>query len=187
MPEEDIDIIKRVVDGETSLFANLVDRHKDYVYRIAYKILQNNEDAEEVAQDAFMKAFKNLETFRGDSAFGTWIYRIVYNSALSKLKRRKKHSADTGLEDTFFVAEDDAKQLTSDRERRVFIGKALEALPPEEKVFVDMFYLKEMTLKEIGDATGEDTNFIKVKIHRSRTKLRNILSGLLNGEAKSLL
>jgi len=89
--------IEKVINGDTSAYTNLVNKHKDMVYTIALRIARNHQDAEEIAQDVFLKAFQSLESFRQKSKFSTWLYRIVYNTAISKI--RKKQPEVTALDE----------------------------------------------------------------------------------------
>jgi len=93
--------IEKVINGDTSAYTNLVNKHKDMVYTIALRIARNHQDAEEIAQDVFLKAFQSLESFRQKSKFSTWLYRIVYNTAISKI--RKKQPEVTALDENLVL------------------------------------------------------------------------------------
>src|SRR5690554_4890402 len=86
---DDIYFIEKVLSGESNYFSNLVEKYKDIVFSIAIKILKNREDAEEMAQESFIKAYKSLQTFKGNAKFSTWLYRITYNTCISELRKRK--------------------------------------------------------------------------------------------------
>ena len=87
---EDIEyiVINKVVNGDELAYRYIIDRYKNFVFNIAFKVLRNHEDAEEVAQDSFLKAYKALEDFKGDCKFSTWLYRIVFNTAVSKTRKK---------------------------------------------------------------------------------------------------
>ncbi len=84
-------LIAAIKNGDTRAYAQLVDRYKDLVYTLALRMLKHREEAEEVAQDTFIKVFKSLDKFKGDSKFSTWIYRVAYNTCLDTIKKNKKH------------------------------------------------------------------------------------------------
>jgi len=86
--KEDKFYIEKVLKGDTTAYADIVNKHKEMVFTIAVKILRNREDAEEIAQDAFVKAFQALPGFKGEARFSTWLYRIVYNAAISQSRKR---------------------------------------------------------------------------------------------------
>ena len=92
MTTNDEKIINQIIAGDSNAFSVLVDRYKDLVFTLSLKMLKNREEAEEVAQDTFIKVFKSLSKFKGDSKFSTWIYKVTYNSCLDRLKKNKKNN-----------------------------------------------------------------------------------------------
>ena len=92
--KSDENIIKEILSGNRTAFSILVERHKSMVFAVCIRIVKNQEDAEEIAQDVFVKAFQKLESFRGDSTFKTWIYRIAFTSAISKKRLKKTYTSD---------------------------------------------------------------------------------------------
>lgn len=170
--------IDKVINGDASAFAYLVDNYKNMVFSLAYKMTKNKEEAEEVSQDTFIKAFKNLSNFKGDSKFSTWLYRICYHTTLDAIKKNKKNNY------TFEINEVTYNQIQSletilqgieRKERSVIMDKCLMKLPDEERSILWMFYYDELSLKEIIEVTNLSEANLKVKLHRARKKLLTIV------------
>lgn len=171
-------IIQKVLKGNTNAFGMLVDNYKDLVFSLAYKMTKNREEAEEVSQDTFIKAFKNLESFKGDSKFSTWLYRITYFTCLDAIKKNKKDK------NTFEINEINQHQIKAvetilegieRKERSKMIENCLHLLPDEERTIIWMFYFEELSLKEIVEVTSISEANVKVKLHRARKKLLTIV------------
>lgn len=184
--DNDGDRIERVLRGDTTAFRELVNRHKDYAFTLAFRILNSREDAEEAAQDAFVRAFNGLATFNRDAKFTTWLYRIVVNCALTVQQRRKMHTEDIDNAKILRGANDLTDNLKH-KEQKYYIQKALKLLSPDDVTMITLFYLKENSLEEIADIVGIETNTVKVKLHRARKRLADAMQNLLKGEAKNLL
>jgi len=170
--------INKVINGDASAFAYLVDTYKNMVFSLAYKMTKNKEEAEEVSQDTFIKAFKNLSNFKGDSKFSTWLYRICYHTTLDAIKKNKKNNY------TFEINEVTYNQIQSvetilqgieRKERSLIMDKCLMKLPDEERSILWMFYYDELSLKEIIEVTNLSEANLKVKLHRARKKLLTIV------------
>jgi len=181
--------IDRVLDGDTNAFAYLIDKYKNMAYTISIKIVKNHEDAEEIAQDSFLKAYQKLDTFKGESKFSTWLYSIVYRNSISKI--RKKNIITTDID--AFVLENhstdfDFPQIEAIKngEQQKYVAKAIDNLPEMDALLVTLFYLNENTIDEIVEITNLTKTNIKVKLFRARKKLFNELSLLLKDELKSI-
>lgn len=170
--------IKKVISGNTNAFVHLVDNYKDMVYSLAYKMTKNKQEAEEISQDTFVKAYKNIRKFKGDSKFSTWLYRIAYHTSLDYLKKDKNHKK------TFEINEITLNQITSvdnilqgleRKERAQLVDMCLFKLPEDERSLLWMFYFDEFSLKEITKITALSEANIKVKLHRARKKLLTIV------------
>ncbi|MFA0962727.1 RNA polymerase sigma factor [Roseivirga sp. BDSF3-8] len=168
----------------------LIDRYKDYVFSIALRILSHREEAEEAAQDAFMKAFQGLGSFSGQSKFSTWLYRIACNEALARARKKKRYAVD--IDDVEEVKlpwdsfADQYKQLEH-KTRQKYIRMALDRLPDNDRLLISLYYLQEQSVAEVAEVTGQEANTVKVRIHRARKKLHTALAGLLETELKELL
>ncbi|MGK7391996.1 MAG: RNA polymerase sigma factor [Candidatus Cyclobacteriaceae bacterium M2_1C_046] len=181
---DDNKIIDRVLSGDEEAYAVLVNKHKSYAYTIALKVVEIEEEAEEVAQDAFIKAYQNLNKFNREAKFSTWLYRIVFNTAIS-YKRKGKIKKES-IEIVKYTHAADENVSSEHQDRKIFIARALEKLPPADKTVITLFYLKELSLDEIADITGMKSNAVKVKLHRARKKLAEELQVLLKQEALTL-
>lgn len=188
--KEDRYFINKVLAGEVNAFTFLVDKYKSMAYTLAVRLLRDKEEAEEVAQDAFVKAYKNLKGFKGKSKFSTWLYSIVYNTAISRLRRQKHEMVqieDTQIANTEFGDTRDAYYLLQEEERKKYIHKILQALEEEESYLVTLYYYEENSLDEIASITGMTKNNIKVKIFRARKKMQELLKQYLNKELINIL
>ncbi len=190
MPD-DKHIIKQVRKGDVAAYAVLIDRYRQMVYTLALQVVKNEADAEEVAQDAFLKAYKALNTFEGRSAFSTWIYRITYHQAISKIRQRRDKEiayeddhTNSGHNAIFDGFSSDSME-TEDRSR--FLKQALSKIKGEEAIVLTLFYFEELNIEEITQITGLTVSNVKIKLHRGRQNLLKELKILLKTETSSLL
>jgi RNA polymerase sigma-70 factor (ECF subfamily) len=170
--------IDKVCAGNTNDYAFLVERYKNMVFTLAIRMVKNREEAEEIAQDAFIKAFRSLSKFKGDSKFSTWLYKITYNSSIDYLKRAKrliKSDLIDEINEDNLGLEQDVLTLIEYKERKQVIEKALYFLPEDDRIIITLFYFEELSLQEISDIVGVKSNVVKVKLHRSRKKLYELL------------
>jgi RNA polymerase sigma factor (sigma-70 family) len=188
--KEDKHYIARVLDGESGAYAFLVKKYKSMAFALALKLVRNREDAEEIAQDAFIKAYQSLGQFRGSSRFSTWLYRIVYNTSISRL--RKSGAEVVSLEDSAIGEKEssdmmDAYYSIKEQERKKFLDLALEKLEPDENFLITLYYYDEKDLEEISGITGMTRNNVKVKIFRARQKMMSLLKVYLKDEVTMIL
>jgi RNA polymerase sigma-70 factor (ECF subfamily) len=174
--------IELVMHGETAAFATLVNRHKDLVFTIAMNITRNREDAEEVAQDVFLNAFRKLEGFRRESSFPTWLYRIAYNESISKVRKKTIKTMDLEEDLMEFIPEEDLEEdiggLDEIQQKQV-IAKILDKLPEIDRVLVTLYYLENLPVTEISGVTGLGESNVKVRLHRVRKKIYKDLQEIL--------
>jgi len=181
-------IIKNVLAGDRQAFSSLVNKYKDMAVQLSYNILLNREDAEEAAQDAFVKCFQFLHTYKADARFATWLYRIVINTALNMRKRVKRHhEALTDHADGFFQTQAIGPASGKDREQKKFIQLALRSMNVKERLCLTLYYLNEMSVKEIHDMTGMSPSNIKVLLYRGRQNFYLELRKHLKTDLTSLL
>lgn len=182
-------IITKVLEGDSVAYSALVTKYSNMVFTLAYNIILNREDAEEIAQDAFLKAFNALSSFKKQSAFSTWLYRIVINVALNKKKLKRFITAD--IDEEITTDEDDNIYSLLDqyenRDQKKFIQLAMIALREDERICITMFYLNELSVSEIHELTGISIANIKVLLHRGRKHLYEQLNNLLRTEIKNLM
>ncbi|MBE0391442.1 ECF RNA polymerase sigma factor SigW [Flavobacterium sp. PL0002] len=182
---EDTYYITKIIAGDTKAFAVLVDRYKDLVFTLALRMLKNREEAEEVAQDTFIKVFKSINKFKGDSKFSTWIYRITYNSCLDVLKKYKQEYKLDPIDEYTerqLVTFENAFDALADKEQRQTIETCLQKLPEEDGFLLTLYYFEEQSIDEIAKIVGLTTNNVKVKLFRSRKKLAYLLKDSLEPE-----
>jgi RNA polymerase sigma factor (sigma-70 family) len=189
MYQSDNFYIEKIRNKEPAAYSFLVDKHKDMVFSIALRILRNREDAEELAQDVFVKAYQSLDTFKGESKFSTWLYRIVYNAAISKTRKKKIETVDLdyNLVDNYSTDEikEDINRLGYDEQKKI-VDQILQGLNPEESVMITLFYFKENSTEEISEIMGMTQSNVKVKLHRLRKKLLLEVNEILHKQNKEI-
>lgn len=187
--ESDSHYIDRVLNNDISAFAMLVEKHKDMVFTVALRILKNREDAEEIAQDAFVKVYQSLGTFKNESKFSTWLYRIVFNASVSKTRKRKLETTgiDTKIVENYSVDDiiGESDKLSHDEQKKL-IGKILETLDPEDSALIQLFYYQECSTEEIGTIMNLTQANVKVRLHRLRKRLFFEANRLLNKEMEEI-
>jgi len=179
---DDNDYIGRVLSGDVSAYASLVAKHKNLVFSIVLKIVNNREDAEEISQDVFLKAYQSLSTFERKSKFSTWLYRIAYNAAISKT--RKKRVEMVAIEETVitnYSTDEVGRNMNEleENDRQLILEKALKRLPEEDNLLITLFYKNENSIEDISDITGLSVSNVKVRLHRIRKKLYEEMNGLI--------
>jgi len=183
--KEDQHYIDAIINGDTRAFTVLVERYKHMVFTLAIKILKNHEEAEEVAQDVFIKVYAALPTFKGNSKFSTWLYKIAYYRSLDCLKKQQRNlntrSIDTDTEYHLSDMEDTLASLEAS-ERKLAIKSAIEELPPDDAVVITLHYFEELSLKEIAEIMNIAANTVKVRLFRSRKRLAELLKSKLEPE-----
>lgn len=177
-------IINRILGGEQSMYAELVNKYKSYAYTIAMKILQNRPEAEEAAQDSFIKAYHHLASFNKEAKFSTWLYRIVFNTAISY--NRKNRQQFQSIDHTVIEYNQEAEGMLEKTDKRKFLSMAMSKLNDADRTALSLFYLDEFSLEEIADITSMQANTIKVRIHRARQRLADELKIILRQEALTL-
>ncbi|WP_370000201.1 RNA polymerase sigma factor [Winogradskyella sp.] len=188
--KNDIDaaLIESVKKGDTQAFRQLVDKYKDVSLSLACSILKDKEKAEDVLQDAFMKVFHKASSFKNQSAFSSWLYRIVINTAYNELKRNRSY---LDLDDLNFIEsqanDKTAIQYLKEEEQKKYVILALDRLKPDEALVLRLFYLCDMSLKEVQQITNFTSSKIKVDLHRGRKNMEIVLTGLLGNQLKDLL
>lgn len=179
MRETDDIIIDRVKNGDKNAYSQIVDRYKDKVYSLVYGIVRNEETAQELAQDIFIKAFTALKKFRKESSFSTWIYRIAYNTAISETRKNKLKvlSFDEQLEKA--SSEDLSASLEAEdnnKAKKELLHQALNQLHAEERLILMLYYFEEQSIDEISKSSGLSQSNVKVKLFRLRNKLKDIMT-----------
>lgn len=174
-------IIEHVLGGDTRAFGVLVGRYSQRVFALACRICGNREDAEELTQDTFVKAFNALRKFRGGSSFSTWLYRIAYNTVISYVRKHKK-GVFTELCDERFVGgreevlleEDFDPGILSREEQLDRLERSLELMPPQDRVLLTLFYQADKSVREIAEIVSQSEGNVKIRLFRSRKRLAAI-------------
>ena len=172
------ELVKKSQLGDKSAFEELVKRHQDLVFSLSFKLTGNRELANDVAQEAFIRAWKAIDKFRGDSTFGTWIYRITVNTAWTLRKKAKKHYS-LNIEDTqepvVIDEKKDPELVAINSDLSLVLRKALNQIPLEQRIIVELKNIEGRSHKEIADYLDISVTAAKVRLHRAHQKLRNIL------------
>jgi RNA polymerase sigma factor (sigma-70 family) len=172
----DTEIIKRVLQGEQALFAQLVQRYQQYVFTLVGRFTASREDAEEISQDIFVKAYRSLADFRGEAKFSTWLYTVVRTSCITFLRKKKLDTTSLDNERTFLQLESKESgfkaNMIEQKSRHAMVNAAIQLLSPDDSQVLTLFYKGEQTLEEIGRIMGLDPNTVKVKLHRARNRLK---------------
>ncbi|WP_332736956.1 RNA polymerase sigma factor [Flavihumibacter sp.] len=186
----DIEIIQQVLKGNQSVYASLVNKYQNYVFTIVLRYINSREDAEEVAQDVFVKAYRSLSDFRGESKFSTWLYTITTTSCITFLRKKKLdvHSLDN--EKVMAHAENidggmRANQVEQ-KSRVTMVNQAIAMLSPDDAQVITLFYKGEQSLDEIAQVLGQETNTVKVRLHRARQRLKEKMEKHFRAEVRDL-
>ena len=172
------ELVRKSQFGDKAAFEQLVIRHQELVFSLAYKLTGNREMANDVAQEAFIRAWKAIEKFRGDSTFSTWIYRITVNTAWTLRKKAKKHNT-LNIDDTYEPIVIDEKKdpelVAINSELSSVLINALDKIPIEQRIIVELKNIEGRSHKEIADYLDISVTAAKVRLHRAHQKLRQIL------------
>ncbi|HEY2649725.1 MAG TPA: sigma-70 family RNA polymerase sigma factor [Puia sp.] len=173
-PEEEI--ISRILKGDQAAYAILVEKYQNYVFTLVMRFTENREDAEEIAQDVFVKAYRSLADFRGDSKFSTWLFTITRTTCLSFLRKKKLDTQSLDNERTGLQVENKESGFNADiveqKSRYSMLSLAISMLSVDDTQVLNLFYKAEQTLDEIGKIMRLDPNTVKVKLHRARQRLK---------------
>jgi RNA polymerase sigma factor (sigma-70 family) len=186
MLQTDLDLITEVLNGNTAVYAELVKRHQRFVFTLAIRFAKNREDAEEIAQDCFVKAYKSLGTFKQQSKFSTWLYTITYTTAMTFLRKKRVLTQSIDDEGSTLQLQNHISDFHANAIDKssayVYLNQAIALLSPDDATIITMFYQGEQSLEEIAQVLGIDSNTIKVKLHRAR-----LIQYLLKDEDKDLI
>jgi RNA polymerase sigma-70 factor (ECF subfamily) len=176
--ETDKYYIEQVLEGKINAFSYLVDRHKDKAYNLAFRICGNSEEAEEIAQDAFLKAYRSLKNFRMKSSFATWLYRIVYNTAISLIRNRRKgvlSLEEFPADAVDFLGINKNEDEAVEDYRNSLVNFALQKINDDERGLITLYYYNDLATEEISKITGINKSNVKVRLFRARQKMAEII------------
>lgn len=187
----DIELINKTLAGDQSAYTDLVKRHQRFVFTLAMRFTKNREDAEEVAQDCFIKAYRSLNAFKQESKFSTWLYTIVYTTAMTSLRKKRVDTASIDDEASPIQLENAASAYdvnnAENRSRSFYLNQAIDQLSADDATIITLFYKGEQSLEEIAQTLGAETNSIKVKLFRARQRLKEKLERNLKHEVNELI
>jgi len=186
----DTEIISQVLSGDHNAYAILVERYKAYVFTLTLRFTKSREDAEEVSQDIFIKAYRSLADFRGASKFSTWLYTIVNTTCITFLRKKRVEVHSLDEERTFEMADSydsgfSANQVEQ-KSRINMVNRAISLLNTDDAEIITLFYKNEQSLEEIGQILGLEPNTAKVRLHRARARLKEKMEKYFAEEVKDL-
>ena len=169
--------VEKVLSGNTSAFAYFVTNYQGMAINIAYRICENMQDAEDVVQESFVKAYKNLHTFRLESKFSTWFYRIVFNTAVTFTKAKMWVIDDEVETVAFDLSSDlDTRNQLDMNETSEIVSYVLSKMPKAYGLMLSLFYLEDNSIKEIAEITGLNNSNVKVMLHRARGMFKDLIT-----------
>ncbi len=187
----DTELITQSLAGNQAAYADLMKRHQRFVFTLALRFAKGREDAEEIAQDCFVKAYRSLANFNGESKFSTWLYSIVYTTAMTFLRKKRVDTSSIDDENTYIQLENQSggmdANIAEQKSRSFYLNQAIEQLLPDDAMIITLFYKGEQSLDEIGQAMGMETNTVKVKLFRARQRLKEKLERTLKNEVNELI
>jgi RNA polymerase sigma-70 factor (ECF subfamily) len=186
----DIELIEQTLGGNQAAYADLIKRHQRFVFTLAMRFAKSREDAEEIAQDCFVKAYKSLSNFQQQSKFSTWLYSIVYTTAMTFLRKKRVDTTSIDDENVYLQVEEHGSfenNLAEKKSRSFYVNLAISQLLPDDATIITLFYNGEQSLEEIAETLGMEANTVKVKLFRARQRLKEKLEKLLKHEAKELI
>jgi RNA polymerase sigma-70 factor (ECF subfamily) len=179
----DTDLIREVLSGNSRGYGVLLERYQHMVYTLAMRMLRDRELAEETTQDIFVKAYRSLKSFRGDSKFSTWLYRIAYRGILDACDREARLRKPLWLSDVDRLSEvsETTWNTLMISERSTCIQEALAQLSPRDNSLLSLFYLQELSIEEISNITDLAESVVKVGLFRARNRFKIILESSEQG------
>ena len=186
----DIDLIQLVLAGNQPVYAQLVEKYKNFVFTIVLRYVKGREDAEEVAQDVFIKAYRSLADFKGASKFSTWLYTITTTTSLSFLRKKQLEVHSLDNENVFAAADNidggmSANQVEQ-KSKVQMVNQAIALLSTDDAQVITLFYKGEQTLDEIAKIMGKEPNAVKVQLHRARTRLKEKMEKHFSAEVRDI-
>lgn len=186
----DNEIISKVLSGDQQAYAGLVNRYQNYVFTLSLRFTKNREDAEEVSQDIFIKAYRALADFKGNSKFSTWLYTIVNNTCITFLRKKRLQTHSLDKEGVFEVADNQDSglraNLVEQKSRVAMVNEAIKMLNTDDAEIITLFYKGEQSLDEIAQILGLETNTAKVRLHRARSRLKEKMEKYFSEEVKDI-
>ncbi len=186
----DTDIISHVLQGNQNAYAMLVERYQNFVFTIVLRYVKGREDAEEVAQDVFIKAYRSLKDFKGTAKFSTWLYTITTTTCITFLRKKKLEIHSLDSEKLFGIADNIDGGMNANgieqKSKVTMVNQAIRLLSPDDAQIITLFYKGEQTLEEIAQIIGIESNAVKVRLHRARTRLKEKIEKHFTEEVRDI-
>lgn len=182
-------LIEKVKAGHADSFYLVIKTYESQVFSLALKIMKDRAAAEDMAQEAFLKAFEKIHTYKGEARFSTWLYRITFNLCVNQLKKNKNHQSintDDFVDNSQHASDSNLWEEYRDLERTRYLKMAMDLLQEEDQWILTLFYQHEQSLEEIEKISGTHKNTLKVRLHRARKRLEMKLQELLKEELKDI-
>lgn len=172
-PAEHTDVVKAVLAGKKELFSRVIDDHKNLVYSILLRMTDDHEEANDLAQEVFVKVYRQLKQFKGKSKLSTWIYKITYFHGLSHLRKQKRWVG----EEYYMHAESD-EDVENDialDEMKGHVSECINQLKPLERTAITLFYFDELSVKDVAEIMNISESYVKVTVHRAKKNLKGLI------------
>lgn len=173
---EDAELVRLCQGGDMTAFEQLFHRHQDRVYSVASRMMNNPEDALDMTQEIFLRAYQKINKFNFSAAFSTWLYRLATNLCIDELRRHKRTANTTTLEEAISQSDGNTPEedaISKDRERRLW--QAINSLKEKERAIIILRDIEDLSYKEIAEVFGCSLGRVKSRIHEARQNLKNIL------------
>jgi len=174
--EEDLILIERALQGDDQAYARLVDKYKNKLYAFVLGMIGQPQDAQDVAQEVFIKAYFHLGDFSGKGKFWTWLYRIAYNQCMDEFRRRKRRGQSVDVEEIVISDEVTPESVFMEKERLQTMHESILALPEAYRTVVLLKHTQELSCQQISEILEIPENTVRVRLHRARTKLRESMA-----------
>lgn len=171
----DNQLIQNTLEGDSVAFRSLVIRYQDKMYSVCLSILKNRAEAQEAAQDTFIKMHRALKDYKADAKFSSWLYKIAYRTSLDYIRKRKNTSDLDHVNQSELKASENRAESFENRELSKLLDQLIQELPDDEAGLIKMFYLEEMSIKELEEITGLSKSNVKVKLFRARKRLSEMI------------
>ena len=177
--ENEEGLLRRISAGETEVFGELVLRHQDFIFNVVSRYVRFEEEARDLTQEVFLKAYENIEKFRGEAKVSSWLYRIAYNLSMNWSERRagRETQLDDVLADNLPAPADASEELLEQQRQLALVKEALAGMPEKYRTVIDLYYFKERSYQEIADALAIPINTVKIRLLRAKERLRERSGG----------
>ena len=171
--DEDQELVSRYLAGHMGAFDELMTRHERAVFRLCFRFVKNREDAMDLTQEVFIKAFEKLTAFRGDARFKTWLYRVAVNHCLNHVKKNSREFVE--VDESIGSVKPSFHNKLLEKERRAIVRKLMVKLPPKQKAILELRMNDNMTYEEIAGILGRSVSTIKSSVFFALTKLKKMV------------